>query len=266
MFGREARYPAEVPEDYQVDATVENVLSEELVAIDIERHDRILNIVQENVEGVQERTRKRLQSKLPQQNLQVGDVVLRKNIRSQQRKGGKLDPKFLSLFTITKAAGKSIDLVDSNGKAIHKVNTDHLKQYNEQTPRIPQKLKGHDDVSSVAPPSQSPVTSSPAAVISTPPTTVISSPPATVITTPPTTGISSPPATVISTPPTTVISSPPATVITTPPTTGISSPPATVISTPPTTVISSPPATVISTPPTTGISSPPATLLPSPLH
>ncbi|XP_049328588.1 gypsy retrotransposon integrase-like protein 1 [Astyanax mexicanus] len=260
MFGREARYPAEVPEDYQVDATVENVLSEELVAIDIERHDRILNIVQENVEGVQERTRKRLQSKLPQQNLQVGDVVLRKNIRSQQRKGGKLDPEFLGPFTITKVAGKSIDLVDSNGKAIHKVNIDHLKLYNEQTPRIPQKLKGHHDVFSIAPPS----------VTSSPPATVISSPPATVISSPPATVISSPPATVISSPPATVISSPPATVISSPPATAnlhpsvISSPLSTVqpavqpaVTTSPPTSTSSLPVPVTSSPPPV-ISSPPS--------
>ncbi|KAL7877225.1 hypothetical protein SRHO_G00038680 [Serrasalmus rhombeus] len=71
MFGREARYPAEVPENYQVDGSFEDVLAEEEVAIDIERQDKIMNIVQENVEGVQERTRRRLQSKIPQQNLQM---------------------------------------------------------------------------------------------------------------------------------------------------------------------------------------------------
>ncbi|KAL7849117.1 hypothetical protein SRHO_G00207400 [Serrasalmus rhombeus] len=100
----------------EVDGSFEDVLAEEEVAIDIERRDKIMNIVQENVEGVQERTRRRLQSKIPQQNLQVGDVVLRRNIRSRQRKGGKLDPEFLCLFTDTRIDGKSIDLVDSNRK------------------------------------------------------------------------------------------------------------------------------------------------------
>ncbi|KAL7845031.1 hypothetical protein SRHO_G00235710 [Serrasalmus rhombeus] len=158
MFGREARYPAEVPENYQVDGSFEDVLAEEEVAIDIESHDKIMNIVQENMKGVQERTRKRLQSNIPQQNLKVGDVVLRRNIRSQQRKGGKLDPEFLGPFSVTRIDGKSIDLVDSNGKPIQKANIDHLKLYHEQTPRIPKKLKGHPEVCSISTPPQSPVT------------------------------------------------------------------------------------------------------------
>ncbi|XP_049330336.1 uncharacterized protein LOC125798996 [Astyanax mexicanus] len=162
--------------------------------MDIERHDKILNIVQENVEEVQERTRKRLRSKLPEQNLQVGDVVLRRNIRSQQQKGGKLDPEFLGPFTVSKIDGKSIDLVVSNGKSIWKsaVTSTPPTTFTSGQPTVTSTPPA--TVTSV----QHAVTSIPSAVISSPTATVnpirpavASSPPA--VTSAPG-GISSPPA------------------------------------------------------------------------
>ena len=101
--------------------------------MDIERQDKI---VQQNVEKVQERTRGRLQSLQKTKSFKVGDMVWRKNICSLQRKGGKLDPEFLGPFTVVNIEEKSVDLVDSSGKSIHKVNTDHLKLHTTPTPRI----------------------------------------------------------------------------------------------------------------------------------
>ncbi|CAL8365385.1 unnamed protein product [Lota lota] len=91
MFGGQARYPSQVQENYEVDGSFEEQLLEEEVAIDIERQDKIMSIVQQNVEKVQERTRGRLESRPKSQSLQVGDMVWRKDVRSQQRKGGKMD-------------------------------------------------------------------------------------------------------------------------------------------------------------------------------
>ncbi|KAK0134806.1 hypothetical protein N1851_029482 [Merluccius polli] len=168
MFGREARYPSQVQENYEVDESFEEQFNEEEVAMDIERQDKIVNIVQQNVEKVQERTRGRLQSLQKRMSFKVGDMVWRKNVRSLQRKVGKLDPEFLGPFTVVNIEEKSVDLVDSSGKSIHKVNTDHLKLHTTPTPRIPRRLR--------IPPVSS-ITSTPPAATSTPPTT--SAPPAT---------------------------------------------------------------------------------------
>ncbi len=54
---------------------------------------------------------------------------------------GQLDPEFLGPFTVTKIEGKSVDLVDTNGKALPKLNIDYLKPYIKEMPRIPHKLK-----------------------------------------------------------------------------------------------------------------------------
>ncbi|KAA8587790.1 hypothetical protein FQN60_016708 [Etheostoma spectabile] len=68
MFGREAQYPSEVPEHYQFDDSFEDDYTNEEVAIDIERHDKIMKIVYKNVEKLHARTRERL-SKKEQQSL-----------------------------------------------------------------------------------------------------------------------------------------------------------------------------------------------------
>ncbi|KAA8578556.1 hypothetical protein FQN60_001052 [Etheostoma spectabile] len=57
MFGKEARYPSEVPEHYQFDGSFEDDYTNKEVAIDIERHEKIVNIVNENVEKLHARMR-----------------------------------------------------------------------------------------------------------------------------------------------------------------------------------------------------------------
>ncbi|XP_072562184.1 uncharacterized protein [Paramormyrops kingsleyae] len=175
MFGREARYPFEVPEQYQIDHSIEDKYLEEEVTFDIERQEKLLKIVQDNVERVQEKTRRHLRSKTFGQRLQVGDMVWRKNVRSQQRKGGKLEPEFLGPFTVTRIEGKSVDLVDGFGKATLRVNIDHLKLHTEEVPRIPSKLKEKAKARvptspSAKPPSPPTQTTSPAAEPPSPPT------------------------------------------------------------------------------------------------
>ncbi|RXN24088.1 sentrin-specific protease 1-like isoform X1 [Labeo rohita] len=66
--------------------------------------------------------------------MQVGDRVLRQNKRSQQRKGGKLDPDYFGPYTVTKVDGKSVDLLDEYGKILPRVNLDHLVPFLEDPP------------------------------------------------------------------------------------------------------------------------------------
>lgn len=57
-------------------------------------------------------------------NFQVGDLVLRKNIRQEERKGGKLDLDMVGPLKIMKPEGKSAHLVSEKGKRTLKINTD----------------------------------------------------------------------------------------------------------------------------------------------
>ncbi|MEQ2205157.1 hypothetical protein XENOCAPTIV_027021 [Xenoophorus captivus] len=62
--------------------------------------------------------------------------VWRLNVRSQQRKGGKLDPNYLEPYTIMSISEKSVDLQDSQGGITPKINVDHLRVYTEELPRV----------------------------------------------------------------------------------------------------------------------------------
>ncbi|KAJ8380364.1 hypothetical protein SKAU_G00011420 [Synaphobranchus kaupii] len=120
-----------------VDNSVETVVGEESVSEDIERLDKIKAVVQDNVRKVQESTRRRLKSGAPKPDFKVGDKVLRQNVRSQQRKGGKLEANFLGPYIITALQGKSADLQGDSGAFFPKVNVDHLQHFREEKPRIP---------------------------------------------------------------------------------------------------------------------------------
>ncbi|XP_062385207.1 uncharacterized protein LOC134072498 [Sardina pilchardus] len=133
MFGREARYPCQVPEDFQIHQSMEDDFLSEQVAIDIQRHERIMRPVEENTKRQRNRIRRKTTKK--GLDLTVGALVWRRNIRSQQRKGGKLDPEFLGPFTVSKVEGKSVDLID------HNINIDNLKLCVEEVPRVPKRLK-----------------------------------------------------------------------------------------------------------------------------
>ncbi|XP_041843372.1 uncharacterized protein LOC121641350 [Melanotaenia boesemani] len=156
MFGREARYPVEIPENYELDSTVEDVVGEENISKAIEEMDDIRKIVLENVSKAQNTTKKRLKSLGKSIDFAVGDMVLRQNIRSQQRKGGKLEANFLGPFTIIALAGKSADLQGENGSVHKKVSIDHLKPFKQCDVRVPQKI-----VSSVSNVSSSPASAAP---------------------------------------------------------------------------------------------------------
>ena len=74
---------------------------------------------------------KRMQQQGTHIDLKIGDRVLRQNIRSQQRKGGKLDPNFLGPYTVMKVERKSIDLMDDRSELCPKINLDHLVHFKE---------------------------------------------------------------------------------------------------------------------------------------
>ncbi|KAL0192336.1 hypothetical protein M9458_010632, partial [Cirrhinus mrigala] len=134
LFGREARYPCEVPESYEINESVEEMVAEECVSEWIKRQDRLYQIVKDNMAQVQKQVRKRKLEKGKAVVMQVGDRVVRQNKRSQQRKGGKLDPDYFGPYTVTKVDGKSVDLLDEYGKILPRVNLDHLVPFLEDPP------------------------------------------------------------------------------------------------------------------------------------
>ena len=81
----------------QVDSSVEDVVGEEAVSEDIKRLDLIKDILHENIMKQQESTKRSMKEGAAKPALKVGDKVWRQNVRSQQRKGGKLEPNFLAL-------------------------------------------------------------------------------------------------------------------------------------------------------------------------
>ncbi len=55
--------------------------------------------------------------------------MLHQNVRSRQRKGGKLDPDYIGPYTVMNVDGKSIDLKDDKGHSCPKINKDHLGHF-----------------------------------------------------------------------------------------------------------------------------------------
>lgn len=95
--------------------------------------------VEENIKHGKEKVMKRKLLKGEDDSFVVGDKVLCKNIRQEQRKGGKLEADLLGPFTITKIEGKSIDLKTQKGLILERINVAHLKRYVEPQARIPAK-------------------------------------------------------------------------------------------------------------------------------
>ncbi|KAM9812657.1 uncharacterized protein ACBT44_011748 isoform 2-T2 [Syngnathus typhle] len=173
MFGREARYPIQVPEHYEVDGTVENVVGMEVMAQDHNEQDQLFEQVREHIRKAQEKTRHPKTTSGTTPTIHIGDLVLRQNIRSQQRKGGKLNPNFLGPYKIVAIEGKTADLQDENGALVPKINIDHLKPYKENKPRVPHRYENKKGASSWMTQSPSPPASAPPAAA--PPTTTPSS-------------------------------------------------------------------------------------------
>ncbi|XP_037116548.1 nascent polypeptide-associated complex subunit alpha, muscle-specific form-like, partial [Syngnathus acus] len=163
MFGREARYPIQVPEHYEVDGTVENVVGMEVMAQDHNEQDQLFEQVREHIRKAQEKTRHPKTTSGTTPTVHIGDLVLRQNIRSQQRKGGKLNPNFLGPYKIVAIEGKTADLQDENGALVPKINIDHLKPYKENKQRVPHRYENKKGASSWMTQSPSPPASAPPA-------------------------------------------------------------------------------------------------------
>ncbi|XP_061157614.1 uncharacterized protein LOC133169427 [Syngnathus typhle] len=163
MFGREARYPIQVLEHYEVDGTVEHVVRIEVTAQDHNEQDQLFEQVREHIRKAQEKTRDPKTTSGTTPTVHIGDLVLKQNIRSQQRKGGKLNLNFLGPYKIVAIEGKTADLQDENGTLVPKINIDHLKPYKENKQKVPHRYENKKGASSWMTQSPSPPASAPPA-------------------------------------------------------------------------------------------------------
>lgn len=172
------------------DDKVERTLASQSLTTGLQDLPKVHNMVLENVEKVREKVRKRKTRQGQEDRFEVGDKVLRKNIREEQRKGGKMGSAMLGPFTISNIEGKGVDLVSEKGKAILKVNVDHLSRYIEAEPRLPHKWP---TMATMVIPVQCPPTCT-VECLQSPPAKSLQSPPAKSLQSPPAESLQSPPA------------------------------------------------------------------------
>ncbi len=124
----------------KVNSTVESVIAEDTVSGAISLKEKMDHIVKENMKK-KTGAETEVANQAP---FSVGQKVLRKNIRTQQRKGGKLERSWLGPYEIIHLKDKSADLRDEKGFIYPKISTDHLKSFKENTPRLPHRLILHE--------------------------------------------------------------------------------------------------------------------------
>ncbi|XP_071060860.1 uncharacterized protein [Pseudochaenichthys georgianus] len=162
MFGREARYPSEVPKEYLVkEDKVSRLVATEEIHEGLNKQKAVFTEVNKNMKRSQDNVRKRKVKKGQEDSFQVGDQVLRRNVRQEQIKGGKLDDDWLGPYTILELEGKKAVLAKGTTKL--QTNIDHLTHYIQPEERIPAKLQKLSDLSPLAGPqhTQTPTTQTP---------------------------------------------------------------------------------------------------------
>ncbi|XP_033962343.1 uncharacterized protein [Pseudochaenichthys georgianus] len=151
MFGREARYPSEVPEEYLVkEDKVSKLVEREESHEGLKKQEAVFTEVKNNMETSQDKVRKRKIERGQEDNFQVGDQVLRRNVRQEQRKGGKLEDDWLGPDSILELEGEKA--IVAKGTTKLQTNIDHLTHYFQPEERIPAKLQKLSDPSPLAGP------------------------------------------------------------------------------------------------------------------
>ena len=84
----------------------------------------------------------------------IGDQVLIKNVKAQERKGGKMESTFLGPLVVLQVRGKFATLASLNSPRKTVANVDILTHFIEPEERIPAKLKkvGTSPLASPSPP------------------------------------------------------------------------------------------------------------------
>ena len=129
---------------------VSSLVETEEIPEGLKKQEAVFTEVKLNMKRSQDNVRKSKVRKGQEDNFQVGDQVLRRNVRHEQRKGGKLEDDWLGPFIILELEGKKAIV----GKGTKKLQTDidHLTHYFQPEERIPAKLQKLSDPSPLADP------------------------------------------------------------------------------------------------------------------
>lgn len=116
MFGREARYPSEVPDEYDVtEEKVCSLIKTEEICQGLRDQVPVYNEVKANIEAKQQQVCKRKEDRGQADHFKVGDLVLKKNARQAMRKGDKLEASLVGPYKILKLEEKTAHLVSERG-------------------------------------------------------------------------------------------------------------------------------------------------------
>ncbi|XP_069506613.1 uncharacterized protein [Ambystoma mexicanum] len=121
-------------------ADIEKFAGNEIISECISFRDSVLDVVRENLNKSAQKIKNRVTAQKRDPEIKIGDRVMRKNIRSSQRIGGKLDPSFFGPFVVENISGKLIDLRDNSGNLFPKINSDHIQIFKEVTEHIPTQI------------------------------------------------------------------------------------------------------------------------------
>lgn len=103
---------------------LENVLQAQIIKPAIQLQDQVDEAVRKNMQASRNKIKaEKITSGTVVHTFVVRKRVLRSNVRSQQRKGGKLDNYFFGgPFTIISLQGKSSNLINDKGVEFAKIN------------------------------------------------------------------------------------------------------------------------------------------------
>ncbi|KAK5618666.1 hypothetical protein CRENBAI_014324 [Crenichthys baileyi] len=107
MFGREARYPSQIPMEYEIMVQkVERLISQEAPSRGLREQDTTYSEVSANNLKSQEKVRQRKRQRGEEDHFHMGDLVLVKNARQEQSKGVENGGRHVGSSTYGKHGGK----------------------------------------------------------------------------------------------------------------------------------------------------------------
>lgn len=138
LYQKEMRLPIDVEVEPFVSETEEDLLQEGIeqkLKTLLESRDKVFGQAAANITAAQTKQKEQYDKKhLQKKEIPLESQVLVENTRQKQRKGGKLQPRWLGPYAINKAIGKGVyELKSTKGKVLKtKVNATRLKIFSQR--------------------------------------------------------------------------------------------------------------------------------------
>ena len=130
LFQTQMRLPMDAEMAQSDDEELEENIEERIQAL-LQARKEVFTDAESNIKLAQKVQKECYDQKHQPKQIELGTEVLLENTRQKQRKGGKLDPKWLGPYTINRDLGKGLyELRNSDGKVLKtKANVNRLKCY-----------------------------------------------------------------------------------------------------------------------------------------